>query len=91
MNEFSQEEIEEYEQELESTDVKALLIQQLAYLDAIYRCLEGAQGESEREKNYRCESCGSVYPESDLETHLVQQHNAPPNGVNPMDMFSEVS
>lgn len=89
MNDLTDDEIEQYEQVLEDTSVKSLLIEQNAILRALYS--EIAQGESEAEAQYKCESCGSVYPKSDLETHLIQQHNAPPGGqIDVMDMFDKV-
>lgn len=84
MNDLTDDEIEQYEQQLEDTSVKALLIEQNSLLRALYS--EIAQGESETEAQYKCESCQSVYPESQLEQHLVESHNAP-KGIDVMDMF----
>ena len=88
MNEFTQEEIEQFEQELEDTNIVAILLQQTAYLDAILRELQGPTDTSQ-EPQFRCESCGTLHEKNGLERHLQQEHNAP-KGIDPMDMFERV-
>jgi hypothetical protein len=70
---------EEYEEQLENTTVKSLLIQQNAYLDAILRQLEGVEeGESETAV---CTKCNTTVNIDNRQEHLKQEHNAP-DGVD---------
>ena len=79
---LSDDEIEQYESELEDTTLKALLIQQNAYLHQILLTLqdgaETAQNETEADL-WRCDNCDEVFPREKLKPHAVESHKAPPN------------
>jgi hypothetical protein len=75
---FSDEEKEQFEQELEDSDSTAILLGIHAELQAIRSLLEGAQdNQSER---LTCATCGETYPsEKQLRDHARTSHKAPQN------------
>lgn len=87
MREFSDEEIEDFEAQLEDTDVTALLLQQNAYLDAILRELRGVE-EPQEESMYQCTKCNQTVSEGNREAHMEQEHNAPA-GVSTANSFEQ--
>jgi len=70
------EEKERFEQQIENTDTKAVLLGIHAELQAIRSLLEGAQ---EQEPNrLTCATCGETYPsEKQLRDHARTTHKAP--------------
>lgn len=89
MNGFTDEEIEEFEEQLEDTDVVALLLQQNAYLDAILRELRGVEQEGETTPMFRCVKCNDVVESQNRQSHLESSHNAP-KGVDVTNGFERV-
>lgn len=84
MTDLSQEEIDRFEEQLEDTDAKALLIEQTAALRGIYQQLQLLNSQLEvsepTEKDiYRCGKCQEKVPEDERDKHAQQQHNAPPD------------
>jgi hypothetical protein len=74
---FSDDEQERFEQELEDTDVKAILLGIHAELVELRQAVEGSESETE---TYACRDCGESFAQPDaLISHAVQAHNAPPN------------
>lgn len=82
---FSDEDIAEYEEQLEDTDLKALLVAQTAELKEIRYQLQvlnqGLRDTSERSGEtvveYECVHCGAMIPEDERRQHAESQHNAP--------------
>ena len=73
---FSDDEQERFEQELEDTDVKAILLGIHAELVELRQAVEGSESETE---TYACRDCGEPFAQPDaLISHAVQAHNAPP-------------
>ena len=79
MDTLSQDEIDEYEEQLEQMDSKALLAGIHSELIQIRMLLQdGSKTDSEpTEQLYECSFCGETYPASDLESHAVETHKAP--------------
>mgnify|MGYP002763464925 CR=1 FL=1 len=74
---FSDDEQERFEQELDDTDVKAILLGIHAELVELRKCVEGSESETE---TYACRDCGESFAQPDaLSSHAVTTHNAPPN------------
>ena len=76
---LSQDEIDEYEEQLEQMDSKALLAGIHSELIQIRMLLQdGTQTDSEpTEAVYECKTCGQEVVKSELETHAIEQHKAP--------------
>ena len=78
---LSQDEIDEYEEQLEQMDSKALLAGIHSELIQIRMLLQdGSKTDSEpTEQLYECHFCGEQYPRSEIESHAVESHKAPQN------------
>ena len=76
---FTPEQKEQFEQELQETDATAILLGIHAELAQIRTLLEesntGDSSASERE--YECTFCGDTYPESEIVDHAQEAHKAP--------------
>lgn len=73
---FSDDDKERFEQELEDTDVKAILLGIHAELVELRQTVDG----SERNPEFACKDCGESFAElGALEQHSVEAHKAPPN------------
>lgn len=103
VNDLSQEEIEEYEQQLAELSEKDLLIHQLVELQRIRYTLEmlavGGQPtplESPETDDgggnpvYECVRCGDVVPESDRAEHAKAEHGWIDGLTNIDDEFDKV-
>lgn len=90
MTELTEDEKQEYEAQLEDTDLKALLIQQNSLLHAILRELQGPQEDSQPTQ-YKCTSCEEIVVRENRGTHATNEHNAPPNvPVDDLGLFARV-
>ena len=78
---LSQDEIDEYEEQLEQMDSKALLAGIHSELIQIRMLLQdGSKTDSEpTEAVYECKTCGQEIVKSELEAHAIEQHKAPAN------------
>ena len=78
---LSQDEIDEYEEQLAQMDSKALLAGIHSELIQIRMLLQdGSKTDSEpTEKLYECQFCGETHPADELESHAVDSHKAPAN------------
>ena len=75
---FDDDEINEYEQQLEDTSLKALLIQQNALLHSILQALQqDVVDASESDDRLVCDMCGEQYPYDELLDHAIESHKAP--------------
>ena len=76
---LSQDEIDEYEEQLAQMDSKALLAGIHSELIQIRMLLQDeSKPDSEpTEQLYECHFCGKTYAASDLESHAVETHKAP--------------
>lgn len=73
---FSDDDKERFEQELEDTDVKAILLGIHAELVQLRQAVEGSESKAE----FACKDCGESFAEvAALEQHAVEVHKAPPN------------
>lgn len=75
---------QEYEEQLEELDEKTLLIQQLTELAAIRQQLQVLNSQTinqstESEHTVTCNACQTEVKESDKASHAVTEHNAPPD------------
>jgi hypothetical protein len=82
---FTEEEKREYERQLEELDEKTLLIQQVTELAEIRNQLELlnsqlASPQNENETRH-CMSCDKEIESSNLKSHAVEEHNAPPEFI----------
>ena len=82
-DQLSDEQKAAFEQELEDTSVKALLIQQNALLQQLVMQLSEPQ-EQEQEQapdpetpKATCRLCGESHPVDELKDHAIDHHNAP--------------
>lgn len=91
MDDFTEEERQEYADKWEEVDQKALLAQILGELGAIRMQLEqmnqqgpqGAQSNTER-----CQACREQVPVNQRLDHAIQEHNAPKDmAVDNLPMF----
>ena len=78
-SDFTPEQKEQFEQELQETDATAILLGIHAELAQIRSLLENANtGESEAsEEMYECDFCGERYPKNKIVGHATEQHKAP--------------
>ena len=75
---FDDDEIAAYEQQLEDTSLKALLIQQNALLHSILQELQqDVVDASDSDDRLVCDMCGESYPRDELVTHAIESHKAP--------------
>ena len=74
-DQLSDEQKAAFEQELEDTSVKALLIQQNALLQQILSQLTDATDDDT--ERLECRMCGESYPRNKLVEHARDAHNAP--------------
>ena len=78
---LSQDEIDEYEEQLEQMDSKALLAGIHSELIQIRMLLQdGTPTDSEpTEQLYECHFCQEEYTADEIANHAVEQHKAPQN------------
>lgn len=78
---LSDDEIEEYEQQLEETDVKAVLIDIAStnrqILNQLYLLNQKFEGPKEETGTYTCDMCGETITEDKRRRHMDKEHNAP--------------
>ena len=74
-DQLSDEQKEAFEQELEDTSVKALLIQQNALLQQILTTVSDATDDDT--ERLKCRMCGESFERSKLVEHARDAHNAP--------------
>lgn len=92
MNDFSDEQIAAFEDELSDLSEKDLQIHILVELMRIRSSLEiiaTPQSDTESETWYKCMRCKDKVPHSDIREHAEKEHNAPPN-VDLEKMFKVV-
>ena len=93
--ELSDDEIKEYEEELDELDVKALMVAQTAELREIrtqLQLLTHALSESSEPSEtvlFECVHCGAEVPEDERRSHAEQKHNAP-SDIGLSSLFEEV-
>lgn len=84
---FSDEEREKYEQQLAELDEKTLIIQQVTELAEIRKQLQllnsqlvGVElDDADNGTDAKvCTTCNTEVPEDKLQSHAVEEHNAPP-------------
>lgn len=68
----------DFEQELEDTSIKALLIQQNALLQAIHSELQTPITDDDAER-VTCDLCGDEIQREGLREHAIESHKAPPD------------
>lgn len=90
---FTEDEIEKYEQKLDSTDVKAVLIdiastnrQILNQLYLLNQTLDEPQSESEM---YECDMCSEKIPKDKRKRHAEADHNAP-DSILLEELYTEI-
>lgn len=80
-DEFTPDEMEEYESQLRDTDLKAILIDIASTNRAIYQqlaLLNSALEEPEEEATlYECDHCGTKVWEDERREHATNAHSAP--------------
>jgi hypothetical protein len=91
---LTDDDIEQYEQELADLSEKDLLVHILVELQAqrhdLAQLAEGQdRSESEDDKLFKCNLCGDLFAGQDRERHLVKQHEAPP-GISVEGEFERV-
>jgi hypothetical protein len=90
---FTDDDIEQYEQELADLSEKDLLVHILVELQGIRYYLQTQaqepQEENERPEQYECKLCGAVVPEDERGEHSRGRHGAPP-GISVEGEFVEV-
>ena len=75
---FDDDDIAEYEQQLEDTSLKALLIQQNALLHSILQeCQQDVVDASDSDDRLVCDMCGDTYPRDGLVAHVIESHKEP--------------
>ena len=78
---FDQDDIDEWEQALQDTSVKALLITQTQELREIRYQMQlltdALSVDTEAPETVLCGFCGDEVPEPDQREHLTEEHNAP--------------
>jgi len=68
---------DKFEQELEDTDVKTILLGIHAEVAKLRMAVEESESETE---TYACRDCNETFSDkSDLISHAVEVHKAPPN------------
>lgn len=80
--EFTDDEIAEYEEQLEDTDLKALLVDIASSNRAILYQLQRlnqalSEPVEESTEQYKCYDCGEIVEKDERQKHAVQSHNAP--------------
>lgn len=84
---FSDDELEELEEQYKDIDPKLIQIQILMELSQIRMALT-TQSESETTV-YECKACGESVESSKLKSHAERQHNAPKGmDVEDLDLYS---
>ena len=75
---FDDDEIAAYEQQLEDTSLKALLIQQNALLHSILQALQqDVVDTDDSDDRLVCDMCGDAYLRDELLDHAIESHKAP--------------
>ena len=75
---WSDEEKQDFEAQLEETDTKAVLLGIHAELQAIRTLLEGTQTDTaESKETATCDLCGETTPIESLVEHAITEHKAP--------------
>jgi len=75
---FTDQEKEDFEQQLAETDTKAVLLGIHAELQAIRALLESSQGDtSDSKETATCDLCGETKPLDSLVEHAIKEHKAP--------------
>jgi len=75
---WSDEEKQDFEQQLDETDAKAVLLGIHAELQAIRALLESSQGDTgESTDTATCDLCGQEKPLESLVEHAIKEHKAP--------------
>ena len=70
MTEITDEQIEQYEAELDEISLKQLVFECMVELKTIrWQNEQALKPQSESESEYECSKCGKTIPEGDLETH----------------------
>jgi len=71
---LTEDERQEYEEQLDQLTEKDLLLQILVELQTIRYYMQPQQEES---SNYRCKQCNEIVPEDGRSKHLQDSHGAP--------------
>jgi len=75
---WSDQEKQDFEAQLENTDTKAVLLGIHAELQAIRALLESSQGDtSDSQDMATCDLCGQEKPLESLVEHAIKEHKAP--------------
>jgi len=75
---WSDQEKQDFEAQLEETDTKAVLLGIHAELQAIRALLESSQGDtSDSQEVATCDLCGQEKPLESLVEHAIKEHKAP--------------
>jgi len=75
---WSDQEKEDFEAQLDETDTKAVLLGIHAELQAIRSLLEASQGDtSDSQEVAACDLCGQEKPLESLVEHAIKEHKAP--------------
>ena len=75
---FTDQEKQDFEQQLDETDTKAVLLGIHAELQAIRALLESSQGgTSDSQELATCDLCGETKPLESLVEHAIKEHKAP--------------
>lgn len=74
---LSEEQQEDYQQQLDNLSEKDLLLEIMVELKTIRHYLSEAEPQSKTENKYRCMACSKIVSEDERTSHLVEQHNAP--------------
>ena len=75
---WSDQEKEDFEAQLDETDTKAVLLGIHAELQAIRSLLEASQGDtSDSQDVATCDLCGETKPLDSLVEHAIKEHKAP--------------
>jgi len=75
---WSDQEKQDFEAQLEDTDTKAVLLGVHAELQAIRALLESSQGDtSDSKETATCDLCGQEKPLDSLVEHAIKEHKAP--------------
>jgi len=79
---WSEQEKQDFEAQLEDTDTKAVLLGIHAELQAIRSLIDGAQADTDdAQERLTCELCGQKKPADGLVEHAIDEHNAPPDAT----------
>jgi len=75
---WSDQEKQDFEAQLDDTDTKAVLLGIHAELQAIRALLESSQGDtSDSQELSTCDLCGETKPLESLVEHAIKEHKAP--------------